>query len=323
MKYSDELLRSMYDKMLTLRQMELKILDKYAEGHVPGHIHSAIGQEGTFVGVLSTKKDGDYWKPVHRMTSLSYMMGMDHKEFWGELLGKKTGNSGGRGGMLHIGDFNTGYIGMSATLGNDAGVCVGAAMTIDYEERDNVVYMFMGDGTSSRGPVYEALTMAKLWNLPVLFICENNGFAISAAAEKMIPVKDALAGRGSGWEIPTKVVEDGTDILAVYEAAKELTDGMREHGGPAILECKSYRWRGHFEGDQCKYRDPEVTKYRMENFDPLKKFGEKLLAEGIITEQYIEEFKERFDKEMEEAYDDAVAAPEMTPEEIYEYLYAE
>jgi len=321
MSYSKEFLCSIHEKMLTLRQMELKILDRYAQGRVPGHIHSAIGQEGTFAGVLSTKKDGDYWKPIHRMHSLSYMMGMDEDAFWGELFGKKTGNSGGRGGMLHIGDFNTGFLGMSATLGNDAGVCVGAAMTIDYDNRDNVVYMIMGDGTSSRGPVYEALTMAKLWNLPVLFICENNAFALSTPAEDGIPVKDALAGRGSGWELPTKVV-DGTDVLAVYEAAKELTDQMRAGGGPAILECKNYRWRGHFEGDQCNYRDPEMTKDKMENQDCLKMFEEKLINKGIITEQEIEAFKERFDKQMDAAIERAEAAPSIKPEEIYDNLYA-
>lgn len=322
MKHSKDFLHSIHEKMLTLRQMEQKILDKYAQGRVPGHVHSALGQEGTFVGVLSTKKEGDYWKPIHRMHSLSYMMGMDEDAFWGELLGKKTGNSGGRGGMLHIGDFNTGYLGMSATLGNDAGICVGAAMTIDYDNRDNVVYMIMGDGTSSRGPVYEALTMAKLWNLPVLFICENNSFALSTPTADSIPVKDALAGRASGWELPTRVV-DGTDVLAVYEATKELTEQMRAGGGPAILECKNYRWRGHFEGDQCHYRDSEITKEWMENKDPLKMFEEKLIKDGIITEQEIEAFKERFDKQMDAAIERAEAAPSMTPEEIYDNLYAE
>ena len=322
MEYSKDFLLSVHEKMLTLRTMELKILDTYAKGTVPGHIHSAIGQEGSFVGVLSNKVDGDYWKPVHRMTSLPYMMGMDEDMFWGELFGKKTGNSGGRGGMLHIGDFDTGYIGFSATLGNDAGVCVGAAMTIDYEERDNVVFMFMGDGTSSRGPVYEALTMAKLWNLPVLFICENNSFALSTPASYAIPVENALAGRGSGWEMPTRVV-DGTDVLAVYEAAKELTDEMRKNGGPAILECKDYRWRGHFEGDQCKYRDPDVTQDWIENRDPLKLFQQKLIAQGILTEQDIEDFKDKFNAQMDAAIERAIEAPEMTPEEIYDGLYAE
>jgi pyruvate dehydrogenase E1 component alpha subunit len=321
MKHPETFLRTVHEKMMILRQMELKILDTYAQGRVPGHIHSAIGEEATFVGVLSTKKDGDYWKPIHRMTSLAYMMGMDEDMFWGELMGKKTGNSGGRGGMLHIGDFDTGYLGMSATLGNDAGVCVGAAMTIDYENRNNVVYMFMGDGTSSRGPVYEALTMAKVWNLPVLFICENNAFALSTPTASAIPFENALAGRASGWEMPTKVV-DGTDVLAVYEATKELTDQMRQNGGPAILECKNYRWRGHFEGDQCKYRDADVTKEWMENHDPLKMFEEELLQDKVLAEEEIEEFKKRFDMQMDEAILRAEEAPGMTPEEIYDGLYA-
>ncbi len=322
MQYSKEFLLDVHRKLLTLRQMEQKLLDTYAQGRVPGHIHSGIGQEASFVGILSTKKDGDYWKPTHRMASLPFIMGMDEDAYWGELLAKKTGNSGGRGGMLHIGDFKTGYLGMSATLGNDAGVCVGAAMAIDYDHKDNVVYMFMGDGTSSRGPVYEAINMAKIWNLPVLFICENNGFAISTPVGYSCPVDDALGGRASGWELPTRVV-DGTDVLAVYEAAKELTDGMRAGGGPAILECKSYRWRGHFEGDQCPYRDAAVTKQWMENKDCIKLFEAKLMAEGILTQADIDTFKDSFDKQMDAAIARAEAAPEMAPDEIYDYLYAE
>ncbi len=320
MTYSKEFLRELFENMLLLRQTEAKLLDKYALGRIPGHIHSGLGEEGTYAGVMSTKRDGDYWKPNHRMTALPSMLGTDDDVFWGEILGKKTGNSGGRGGVLHIGEKKTGYIGMSATLGNDAGVCVGAAMTIDYEKRPNVVYMFIGDGTSSRGPVYEAMTLAKIWNLPVLFVCENNGFAISTPASYSIPVKDALAGRGSGWEMPSRVV-DGTDVLAVYEAAKDLTDAMRAGCGPAILECKSYRWRGHFEGDLAAYRDAAITKEWMENKDCVKNFARKLIAEGIITEQEIEDFKAQLDARMEAAIARAEAAPAMEPEEIYDYLY--
>ncbi len=322
MKHSKEFLLDLHKQLIRGRLMEQKLLDTYAQGRVPGHIHSGIGQEAAFLGVLATKQEGDYWKPVHRMHSLAFLMGMDEDMYWQELLGKKGGNSGGRGGMLHIGDRKTGFMGFSATLGNDAGVCVGTAMAIDYDNKPNVVYMFMGDGTSSRGPVYEAINMAKIWNLPVLFICENNQFAISTPASYSIPVKDALAGRASGWELPTKVVE-GTDVLAVYDAAKELTDNMRKGGGPAILETKSYRWRGHFEGDSCSYRDPEVTKWYMENKDCLKIFEAKLAEEGILpSQEEIDAFKAAFDKQMDEAILRAEAAPEMDPSEIFDGLYA-
>ncbi len=320
MKYSKELQRKLFFDMLLLRQTEQKLLDRYALGRIPGHIHSGLGEEGTFAGVMATKKEGDYWKPNHRMTALASLAGASDEVFWGEILGKKTGNSGGRGGVIHVGDAKTGYLGASGTLGSDAGVSVGAAMAIDYENRDNLVYIFIGEGCTSRGPVYEALTLAKIWNLPVLFVCENNGFAISTPASYAIPAKDALAGRASGWGMPSRVV-DSTDVLAVYEAAKELTDGIRAGSGPAILECKDYRWRGHFEGDLAPYRDGEVTKEWMTDKDCVKLFAAKLIAEGVITEQEIEDYKAQLDARMEAAIAEAEAAPEMEPEEIYDYLY--
>ena len=321
MQYDTQFLRQIHKDLLELRLLEDKLNDLYAQGRVPGHVHSGVGQEGTYVGVLSTRKAGDYFKLTHRPISMAWMLGTDMDMFFGELLAKKTGNSGGRGGSLHIGELRTGVLGMSGTLGCDAGVAVGAALTIDMEQRDNVVYMFMGDGTSSRGPVYEAMNLAAVWKLPVLFICENNGFAISTPAADYIPVPNALADRAAGFGMPSKVV-DGTDVLAVYEAAKELTDKIRAGGGPAVLECKSYRWRGHFEGDQCAYRDAEVTKDRIENHDCLKDLEAKLLADGVVTEDELAQMRTDFDAQMEAGIANAEAAPSMTADEIYDGLYA-
>lgn len=320
MQYSKEFLQEIYTHLLETRLMEEKLVELYAQGRVPGHVHSGVGQEATYVGVLSTRKDGDYYKLAHRPIALPRMLGTSLDVFFGELLAKTTGNSGGRGGSLHIGELSKGMLGMSGTLGCDTGVAVGAALTIQMEERDNVSYMFMGEGTSGRGPVYEAMNLAAAWKLPVLFICENNQFAISTHCASTIPVANALADRAAGYGMPAKVV-DGTDVLAVYEAAKELVDGIRAGNGPAILECQSYRWRGHFEGDQCAYRDAAVTEKWIAEKDCVRNLEAMLVVEGVLTGDEIFQKRNAFDAEMEKSIAHAEAAPAMKPEDIYDYLY--
>ena len=320
MQYEKEFLRKLYRNLLDMRPLEQKMVDTYAQGRVPGHIHSGVGQEASFVGVLANYKEGDYYKRTHRLTAVPYMMGTSLDTFFGELLAKTTGNSGGRGGAIHISELHTGDLGFSGTLGCDAAVGVGAALTIDAEGRDNLSFVFMGDGTSSRGPVYEAMNLASAWKLPVLFICHNNQFAISTPASYSIAVEHPGADRAAAFNMPSKAV-DGTDVLAVYEAAKELVSGIRAGNGPAILECRDYRWRGHFEGDQCAYRDAAVTEDWIANHDCVKNFEAKLMEQGVITADEISQMRADFDREMDEAILRAEAAPEMKPEEIYDNLY--
>ena len=274
MQYEKEFLRKLYRNLLDMRLLEQKMVDTYAQGRVPGHIHSGVGQEASFVGVLANYKEGDYYKRTHRLTAVPYMMGTSLDTFFGELLAKTTGNSGGRGGAIHI----------------------------------------------SRGPVYEAMNLASAWKLPVLFICHNNQFAISTPASYSIAVEHPGADRAAAFNMPSKAV-DGTDVLAVYEAAKELVSGIRAGNGPAILECRDYRWRGHFEGDQCAYRDAAVTEDWIANHDCVKNFEAKLMEQGVITADEISQMRADFDREMDEAILRAEAAPEMKPEEIYDNLY--
>lgn len=321
MPYTKEFLRQLHKDLLETRLLEEKMRELYSQGRVPGHVHSGVGQEAGAVGVLSTRRPGDYFKLTHRPTALPNMLGTPLEMLFGELLAKTTGNSGGRGGSLHMGELRTGVLGMSGTLGCDTGVAVGAALTIDMEGRDNLVYMFMGDGTSSRGPVYEAMNLAAAWKLPVLFICDNNQFAISTHVSTSIPVKNALADRAAGYAMPSKVA-DGADVLAVYEAASELVDSIRSGGGPAVLECQSYRWMGHFEGDQCAYRDQAVARERMEHHDCVKTLEARLMAEGLLTEREAADMRAEFDARMEAAIAAAEAAPSMRPEEILHGLYA-
>lgn len=321
MSYSKEFLKEMYKNLLHMRMIEQKMVEIYAMGRVPGHVHSGVGEEASYVGVLTTRKAGDYFKPGHRPIASPYMVGTSLDVFFGELLGKSTGNSGGLGGSLHIGELSTGYLGMSGTLGSDTGVAVGAAMSIDLNGTDNMVYMFLGDGTTSRGPVYEAMNLAAAWKLPVLFVCDNNQFAISTPSAEMIPVENVLADRAPAFGMPSRVA-DGSNVLDVYEKAKELEDSIRKGNGPAILECKNYRWRGHFEGDKAPYRDAKITEDHIENNDCLKIFEHYLFENEVMTEEDTDALKASFETLLDEAIVRAEAAPALSTEDIDKYLFA-
>ncbi|HAT82347.1 pyruvate dehydrogenase E1 component alpha subunit [Eubacterium pyruvativorans] len=320
MSYSNEFLTDIYQKLMETRMLETRLVELYAEGRIPGHIHSGVGQEASYVGVLANKGEGDWIRPSHRPPSTVVIAGTPLKEFWAEILAKKTGNAGGKGGILHVGDYDHHILGMSGILGSDAGVAVGAALTQKLKKTNDIVVYFVGDGASNRGPVAEAMALASCWEVPVLFCCENNGFAISTPFEFSYRTPHALADKAEGYAMPSKTV-DGTDVLAVYETAKEMFDYVRSTGKPAVLEMRDYRFRGHFEGDQCAYRDQDVTAQKMTEEDGVKNFEEKLLAAGVLTQEEMDARKAAFAEKLEAIIAEAEAAPEPTPEDIYENLY--
>lgn len=319
--YSMDLLMKLYKDLVQLRLFEEKLVEIYSLGKVPGHIHSGAGQEATFVGTLATRKAGDYYKITHRPVGAACTIGVPLSTAFAEIMGKKDGNSGGRGGVNHVSLLSKGMLGFSGTLGCDMAVGVGAGLTIRKNKTDNIVYVYFGDGTSSRGPVYEAINLAAVWKLPVLFICENNQFAISSPVEETICVKNPGADRADAFGIPSKIV-DGTDVLDVYNGAKELVEYVRSGNGPAILEAKSYRWRGHFEGDQAPYRDAAVTE-EWKKKDSVKKMEEYLFENSLATRDEFVEIRKSVSESIEKAVEFAEASPSITVEEIYDYIYAE
>lgn len=321
MAYSNEFLKGLYKDLLMMRLTEKRLYELYAEGRIPGHIHSGMGQEASFTGILNTRKKGDYFKQTHRPASTCLLVGTPLEVFFGEILAKKSGNSGGRGGILHVGRLQEGMLGFSGVLGCDEAVPVGAALTIQMEGRDNIAYAFSGDGASNRGPVAEAMELAAAWQLPVLFCCENNGFAISTPFESVYRTKNSLADRAAGYGMPSEVA-DGTDVLDVYEKASKMVEYVRSGKGPAVIECRDYRWRGHFEGDQCAYRDAKVTEEHIKNGDSVKNFEKKLLADGVLTEEEAEKMKADYSEKLEAVIKEAEAQPEMTSDEVLDGLYA-
>lgn len=321
MQYTAEFLKGVYRDLLSVRLFEEKQVEIYALGKVPGHIHSGIGEEATYAGVLATRKPGDYFKITHRPVGASRILGTPLETMFGELMGKSTGNARGLGGVLHMVSRENGMVGFSGTLGCDIAVADGAALSIQMAGTDNVSYVFYGDGTSSRGPVHEAMNLAAIWKLPVLFVCNNNQFAISTAAGYGVPVANPGADRAAAYGMPTRTA-DGTDALSVYDAAKELVEGIRAGGGPAVLDCKCYRWRGHFEGDQTKYRDPAVTE-EWRKKDCVARMEAQLQEWNVLTSEEIQRIRDEINREMDQAIAAAEASPEPTVEDLYRNLYAD
>lgn len=321
MSYSKEFVTELYKNLLSMRLSEEKLVEIYKEGRVPGHIHSGVGQEATHVGTLATRKEGDYFKFAHRLVSISKVVGLPFNNIFAEILGRQDGNSRGGGGVNHIADLSRGILGMSGTLGCDAPFAVGAAYKLKLTGGDNIVYCYYGDGTSNRGPIHEAMNWAAAWKLPILFILDNNHWAISTCIYETTAVENPGADRAAAYGMPFKVV-DGTDVLDVYEGTKELTDYIRAGNGPAILEAKSYRWRGHFEGDQCKYRDSDITEKWQKKRNCVKRMESYLRENQMMSEDEISDLYTEIGKELDAAVVFAEASPKATAEDLFNNILA-
>lgn len=320
MSYSKELLMNMYKSLLADRLMEERLIELYAQGWVPGHIHSGVGEEASYTGVLATRMEGDQFKLTHRNVSAVHDVGLTYRHIFCEILGKLGGNSDGKGGINHLAQKSKGIIGLCGALGGDVAVSVGVSYALKMEKKDNIVYCFFGDGTTSRGPVHEAMNWASAWKLPILFIVNNNEWSIATHASEGCSIENPGAGRASAYNMRSAIV-DGTDILEVYKVAKELSDYVREGNGPAILESKCYRWRGHFEGDQARYRDSKIAE-EWQKKDCVTKFEEYLKDEKLISNQEIEEIRKEISADIEDGIAFAETAPQPELNTIYENIYA-
>ena len=321
MQFTAEFLTKIYRDLYSVRLFEEKQVELYALGKVPGHIHSGIGEEGSCTGVMATRKEGDFVKISHRPVGAGLLAGTPLETMFAELMGRVSGNALGLGGVLHMTSLEKGMVGFSGTLGCDAPVAVGAGLTIQMNGTDNVSYVVYGDGTSNRGPVHEAMNLAAIWKLPVLFVCNNNQYAISTPTTFSSPVPNPGADRAAGYGMPSRVA-DGTDPLAVYEAASELVEYIRAGNGPAVLECKMCRMRGHFEGDQQKYRDLSVVE-QWKDQDCVAKMEKYLVENDVLSAEEIQAIRSEIGAKMDAAIALAEQSPEPTPEDLYRNLYAE
>jgi pyruvate dehydrogenase E1 component alpha subunit len=305
--------------MVTIRKFETLTGEMFAAGKIPGFIHLSIGQEASSVGVCSVLRSDDYITTTHRGHGHVIAKGADLKKMFAELMGRKTGYCKGKGGSMHIADFSIGILGANGVVAGGFPIAVGAGLSIKLRKTDQVAVCFFGDGASNRGTFHEALNMAAIWKLPILFVCENNCYASTTRTSYACSVVD-IASRAKGYNIPGVSV-DGNDILAVRQAAGDAVARARRGEGPTLLENKTYRRRGHFEGDPQKYRDhAEVAEWEQKN-DPLFRFTAVLKKKKILTNELEKEIQEKVEIELQEAVKLAEQSEFPEPEEALEDLF--
>ena len=314
---AQEMLR-FYRTMVTIRKFETLAGELFAAGKIPGFIHLSIGQEASSVGVCSVLRPDDYIATTHRGHGHVIAKGGDLKKMIAELIGRKTGYCKGKGGSMHIADFSLGILGANGVVGGGFPIIVGAGLSIKLRRTDQVAVCFFGDGASNRGTFHEAMNMASIWKLPILFVCENNCYASTTLTTYACSVT-SIATRAAGYNIPGVTV-DGNDILTVREAAGKAVDRARRGDGPTLLENKTYRRRGHFEGDPQKYRtQAEVAKW--EKNDPLLRFASVLKKKKLLTGKKEKEIQEQVEMELKEAVAFAEQSEWPNPEEALEDMF--
>jgi pyruvate dehydrogenase E1 component alpha subunit len=309
---------TMYRTMVTIRQFETLAGELFAAGKIPGFIHLSLGQEGSAVGVCSCLRKDDYLTTTHRGHGHMIAKGADLKKMVAELFGKKTGYCKGKGGSMHIADFSLGILGANGVVAGGVPIIAGAGFSIKMRQTDQVAVCFFGDGAANRGPVHEVMNLAAIWKLPIVFVVENNQFASTTPHRDACAVED-ISLRAKGYSMPGTTV-DGNDLLLVRKAAETAVLRARKGEGPSLIENKTYRIRGHFEGDPQKYRRPaEVAMWEDKN-DPIARFSHFLTQEKILTENIKEEVWREVAAELSEAVTFADQSPFPEPEEALEDL---
>jgi len=305
--------------MLEIRFFEEKVFELYAQNLVPGTIHLYLGEEAVAVGVCSTLRKDDYITSTHRGHGHCIAKGAELKRIMAEILGKKTGYCKGKGGSMHIADFSVGMLGATAVVGAGIPIAVGAGLSIKLDKTDQVVACFFGEGASNQGTFHEGINMASVWNLPVIFVCENNLYAMGTRQSKAMKIEN-IADRAIAYGIPGIVV-DGNDVLAVLEVTQRAVERARKGEGPTLIECKTYRHKGHSRVDPARYRSKEEVEEWLAK-DPIKRFKQKLLQTHILTESEIQKIESEVLAKIEEAVEFAMQSPYPMREEALEDIYA-
>jgi len=319
MEISKEILLGMYRKMLTIRRFEERAAELYAAGRMPGFVHLYVGEEAVATGVCASLTDRDFITSTHRGHGHVIAKGGKIDLMMAELYGKATGYCKGKGGSMHIADIDLGILGANGIVGAGQPISVGAAFACKYKKTDAVAICFFGDGASNRGTFHEAMNMASSFKLPVVFVCENNMYGISNYQKHHMNISD-IADRAGAYGVPGVSV-DGNDVIAVYEAASEAVARARRGDGPSIVECKTWRHRGHFEGDPAKYKDPEEQKAWLAK-DPIPRIEAKLIELGMATQAEIDAMRAKVSEEIEAAVKFAEDSPEPGDDELLTDVWA-
>ena len=281
----DDLLKA-YKRMRMIREFEDAVHDEFSAGNIPGFVHLYAGEEASGVGVCMHLEDRDVIASTHRGHGHCIAKGCDEQAMMAEIFGKKDGLCGGKGGSMHIADLSKGMLGANGIVGGGPPLICGAALAAKTMKTGGVAIAFVGDGGSIQGTTFESYNLAKVWNLPAIFIVEDNGYAESTASKWS--VGGSQVGRGNGFGLPSMEV-DGSDFFAVYEAAREAIERARSGGGPTLIHMKVMRYYGHFEGDATTYKAPdEVAKYKAAK-DPLMLFRNRVTEAGLLEGKALDE----------------------------------
>jgi acetoin:2,6-dichlorophenolindophenol oxidoreductase subunit alpha len=302
----DDLLQA-YRTMRTIREFEERLHVDFARGDIPGFVHLYAGEEAAGTGIMMHLHDGDRIASTHRGHGHCIAKGVDVVAMMKEIYGRKGGACQGKGGSMHIADLGRGMMGANGILGAGAPLVCGAALAAKFRGQGDVAISFVGDGASNQGTFLESLNLAAVWNLPAIFVVENNGYAESTSRDYAVAV-DSYVDRAADFGLPGVTV-DGTDFFAVYEAAGEIIKRARGGGGPSLLECKMVRFHGHFEGDAQTYRGPGELEDIRANHDCIKKFAARITGAGVVNQAELAAIDEQARALIERAVQEAKAAP--------------
>jgi len=319
MEFSREVLLSMYKKMLLIRYFEEKVDEFFARALIHGTTHLYTGEEAIAVGACVHLEKGDFLTSTHRGHGHCISSGADVKRMMAELLGKETGYSHGKGGSMHIADVEAGNLGANGVVGGGIPLAVGAGLTLKMKNSNRMVLCFFGDGAANQGVFHESLNLASIWDLPVVFICENNVYGMSFSVKKAIRAK-SIAVRSKAYGIPGKLV-DGNDVFAVSDAVEAAAGRARKGKGPSLIECQTYRWKGHSKSDANLYRTQEEIESWKKKC-PIKRFREKLIETDVLTIGKAQKIDQEAKKDIEDAVEFAMRSQEPKLQDLEEDVYA-
>jgi len=316
---SNDLKLAMYRRMLLCRMFEDRVYYMFLEGRLPGTVHQSQGQEASAVGVCSALEEGDMITSTHRPHSHAIARGLAVKSLMAELFAKKTGCCHGKGGSMHLGDHEAGMVPAIAIVGGGIPIATGHALAFQYLRKKNIVACFFGEGAANIGVFHEAINVGAIWNLPVVYVCENNKYGASTAVEKVMKIKH-VSERAGAYGIPGETV-DGNNVEAVYDAMSRAAARAREGSGPTLLELDTYRFGGHSRSDPGHYRSKEeVAEWRLR--DPVSVYEKALLAQGLLTPDGIAQIKSATEAELDKAVRFAEESPNPIAEDCLTDVFA-
>ena len=309
-----------YETMLRIRRFEERALMMYSQNKIRGFLHVYIGQEAIAAGMTTAIRPQDAVVTAYRQHGTAMSRGIDSASCMAELFGKRTGINKGKGGSMHFFSKAHRYFGGNGIVGAQIPIGTGIALAEKYKKTDNICVTMFGDGAARQGALHEAFNMAMTWQLPVLYICENNGYAMGTSVERTSNVND-LYKLGAAYDMPSAQV-DGMDVVAVHQALLEAAAHIRAGKGPYYLEIRTYRYRGHSVSDPARYRSKEEVQSYKER-DPIKDLEDKILFEAYASEADLKEIQVKIKAEIDDAVAFAEESPSPSPEELYEDNYVQ